>query len=456
VAWDDGGDMYGCQVSLEREPGDAYLISSRASHYPAVACGPAEGREMVVYQSQTESPYDSVYRIWARRAALPLTGDVGTVSIVRPVASFLWYDGENYSAPIPPVARLVNNGTEPRSFDAEFAITDKDNEEVYTSTKTVLGLRPGETRSVEFDRDSFDLETEGPGLYAVKCTTMLAGDGTPGNDSKSAIFQGCEFINFFDLGSGGLTAAGGWTQDTATRTTWTRPPMDSVVWGHGVDGSYGDDENSTLTSPNYEALEDAPAIAFQNNFNIEDADDGGNLSYSTDGTGWTLLTPDAGPAYAAGSIPELGERGWTGNSNGWQQSVFTLGDLTQGDSFWVRWRFASDVGGNDHGWLLDEVAGINCDLYVGKMGAAGFIDTMNVWPNPACGKAQVSYTLRKAGNVTVKLYDASGRLARQVPTGGFRRGKNTTTFDATKLARGVYFVKVEGASNFKTNKVVIE
>jgi hypothetical protein len=81
---------------------------------------------------------------------------------------------------------------------------------------------------------------------------------------------------------------------------------------------------------------------------------------------------------------------------------------------------------------------------------------MKVWPNPARGKALVSYTLRKAGNVFVKLYDASGRLAAQVPTNGFRKGPNAATLDATRIARGVYFVKVEGASNFKTTKVIIE
>jgi hypothetical protein len=468
VAWQDDRnshyyDIYGCQVSPTPEVGDPYQISSLTTNgLPALACGPVERTAMVAYPSITgmvdEVDYGSTYRIWARRATLVLNGtvDVGTVSIVRPVASFLWYDGENYSLPIPPVARLVNNGTEPCSFNAEFTMTSEDDDEVYASTKTVLGLRPSQTRSVEFDHDSFDLETEGPGLYTGTCATMLAGDGNSGNNTKDTIFQGCDFINFFDLGNGGLTATGAWTRDTAKRATWTWPPMDSIAWGDGIYGSYGNGENSTLTSPRYEAMDDAPAIAFQTNFIIEDPDDGGNFSYSTNGTNWTSLIPDAGPAYTVGNIPALGERGWTGSSDGWKQSVFVLDDVADGDPFWVRWRFASDVGGNDHGWLIDEVAGVDCDLYVGKMGAAGFIDTMKVWPNPARGRALVSYTLRRAGDVAIKLYDAGGRLARQVPAGGSKRGRNTATFDATRLARGVYFVKVEGASNYRTTKVIIE
>jgi hypothetical protein len=448
--------IYGRSVSLEKVPGTIGQVSTRESGFPALTCGPVERTAMVAYHSTTdevsEVDYGGMNRVWGARVTVTLSGtvDVGTVSIVRPIASFLWSDGENYSLPIPPAARLVNNGTEPCSFNAQFSISTSG---YPTSAKTVLGLRPGETRSVEFDHDSFDLATEGPGLYAGKCTTMLAGDGTPGNDSKSAIFQGCDFINFFDLENGGLTATGAWARGKP-QSPWTFPPMDTAVWGDDLDGTYADNENATLTSPEYEASRANPAIAFQYSYNTATGNDGGNFSYSTGSySSWDTLFPSAGKGYD-GSVSALSARGWSGNSGGWVQSVFTI-PVTSG-AFKVRWRFASDGTSEDlPGWLIDEVAGIGCDLG-GKMGAAGYIDTMKVWPNPARGKAQVSYTLRKAGNVSVKLYDASGRLAAQVPTSGFKKGRNTATFDATRVARGVYFVKVEGASNFKTTKVIIE
>ena len=218
----------------------------------------------------------------------------------------------------------------------------------------------------------------------------------------------------------------------------------------------GDNENSYLTSPKYEASQDHPSIAFQHSFNTEADHDGGNFSYSTNGTDFDTLIPTAGLGYA-GMVSALGDSGWSGTTTtGWNQSVFTLTHVTKGTPFWVRWHFAADGDGvTGPGWLIDEVAGINCDL-PGRLGAAGFIDTMNVWPNPVRGKGQVSYTLRKACNVSIGLYDVSGRLAARVPTSGFRQGKNTAALDATKLARGVYFVKVKGETDTKTTKVIIE
>jgi hypothetical protein len=383
-------------------------------------------------------------------ATLPLTGNVGTDSIVRPVASFL----EDGSWKIPPAARLTNLGSEPRSFLAKFTITPGD----WSSTRTVLGLRPGDAyrRTVEFG--PFDLDAAGANLYTAKCSTMLAGDDN-GNNTKSAIFQGCDFIDFFDLGSGNLTATGAWALDTPQRPTWTRPPMDSTVWGDGIYGSYGDGENSYLTSPTYKASQDTPAIAFQHNFITQASHDGGNFSYYSTKTGstWIVLSTCAGLGYTDTVKALHPDSGWTGNSSGWYQSVFKI-PVKKDTTFQVRWHFASDAQNHYKGWLIDEVAGINCAWVPPppRSGRGSMIDTVSVHPTLAHGPALVSYTLVKDCKVAINLYDASGRLAARVPTSGFKKGKNTAKLDASGLARGVYFVKVEGASNTKTTKVIIE
>jgi hypothetical protein len=284
---------------------------------------------------------------------------------------------------------------------------------------------------------------------------MLDGDLNSGNDARTGCFQGCTFDDFFDLTNGGLTATGAWARDTPQRTSWTRPPMDSFVWGDRVHGNYDNNENSYLTSPTYKASQANPAIAFQHSFNTELYHDGGNFSYSTDnGSSWHWRSTCAGLPYNS-EISVLGDSGWSGNSLGWKQSVFTI-PVAASAEFKVRWHFAADGDGvTGPGWLIDEVAGINCDL-PGRLGAAGFIDTTKVWPNPVRGKGQVSYTLRKACNVSIGLYDVSGRLAARVPTSGFKEGRNTATLDASKLARGVYFVKVKGETDTKMTKVIIE
>jgi len=464
-------DINGCEISLGGVP-TAYddPISEEAydEAFPAIACGPVDGKAMVVYQAvpgvfgegEDEHDYGDLDRILARRAALTWEddADVATVSIERPVASFL----TEGSWPIPPMAQLTNNGAEARSFLATFTINNKNNEEVYSRTKTVLGLRPNTPRSEVFP--PFDLSTEGSNLYTATCQTLLADDDDTDNNTKDTIFQGCDFIYFFDLGGGEFTSdnVNFWCRDIPDQeeTPWELPPMDEHVWGYNLYGTYGTADNY-LTSPEYTASHDVQAIAFQHSFDFESGADGGNFSYnySTNGgedwEGWQYPAPFAGPPYTE-NVTKLSGDGWSGNSGGWKQSVFTFANVTDGDSFRVRFHYASGASTPSRGWLIDELAGIGCDLYSGKAGAAGYIDTMHVWPNPTCGKTQVSYTLRKAGPVTVKLYDASGRLARQVPTNGFKKGPNMATLDATALARGVYFVKVEGASNFRTTKVIIE
>ena len=369
--------------------------------------------------------------------------DVGVDRILRPVASFLTAN----SWRIPPLARIRNYGSAAQGpFDVKFTVSPGS----YSSTKRVSYLAAGDTCTVVFD--SLTLTT---GVFTAKCSTMLDGDLNSGNDARTGCFQGCTFDDFFDLTNGGLTATGAWARDTPQRTSWTRPPMDSFVWGDRVSGYYDDNENSYLTSPTYTPLQANPAIAFQHSFNTEADHDGGNFSYSTDnGSSWHWRSTCAGLPYNS-EISVLGDSGWSGNSLGWKQSVFTIPVATNAE-FKVRWHFAADGDGvTGPGWLIDEVAGINCDL-PGRLGAAGFIDTMKVWPNPVRGQGQVSYTLRKACNVSIGLYDVSGRLAARVPTSGFRQGKNTAALDATKLARGVYFVKVKGETDTKTTKVIIE
>jgi hypothetical protein len=189
--------------------------------------------------------------------------------------------------------------------------------------------------------------------------------------------------------------------------------------------------------------------------------DGGNFSYSTNnGSSWNLLTPSAGLAYN-GTVAALDEQGWSSwalSQSGWRQSVFVLDDIDVDDEFQVRWHFASGTGDNFKGWLVDEIAGINCAWVKPppKSGRGSVIDTMSVYPSLVRGPAQVKYTLVKACNVSIGLFDASGRLARQVPTSGFKKGRNTATLDATRLARGVYFVKVKGGTDTQTTKIIIE
>jgi hypothetical protein len=465
VVWKEhaNGEIDGCFVTTTGYPGVAFPIippQAEATGWPAVTFG--SGQAFVTCHAATSRVaginYELKERIWARlQPQASISYDASTKLIIRPVASYL--TAESWS--IPPKVTVKNYGPQPTG---DFQVTVTIRPGTYTSTKPVLSLDQNETCAVEFDDAAFDLATQGSNLYTVKCSTDMNGelkDDHAANDAQVAYFQGCDFIDFADISAdSGLALGGDWGLGAPACPPWILPPMDIAAWGNQLDASYDNSENGYLTSPTYKASQANPTIAFQHNFSTESLADGGNFSYKI-GTGtWSLLEPSVGFPYN-GTVAALGGRGWSGwsgSQSGWRQSVFVLDSVDEDDEFQVRWRFASGTTGNYKGWLIDEIAGIHCARVPPPppSGPGSMIDTLSVYPNLVRGPAQVNYTLVKDCNVTINLYDASGRLAARVPTSGFKKGKNTARLDAGGLASGVYFVKVKGETDTKTTKVIIE
>jgi hypothetical protein len=373
--------------------------------------------------------------------------DAGVHRLLMPAGSYV-----DPGKKVPPTALVKNFGT---SFQDSFRVVFTVDPCAYVDTETVFNMAPGETCLV-WGRCC----TLVVGLYTVRCSTMLDGDENPDNDTATAIAQGCNFDNFFDHTDGDLVASPSGTWTRGVPTLWVWPPMDSLVWGDRVNGYYDNDEDSKLTSPTYEALQNNPAIAFQHNFCTEASHDGGNFSYSTNnGSSWTTLSTCAGLGYNS-VVSALGDdSGWSGGPSGWNQSVFTI-PVDDGDTFKVRWRFASDASGTSYGWLIDEVAGIGCDTPPGTdrppQRGDSIIATLDFSPNPVHGDGQLSYTLLKDCNVTIKLYDATGALVAPLVTSGFKKGVHTAAMDASRLKSGVYFVMIAGKGDVKSTKVTIE
>jgi len=430
--------------------GDTYLLpwsSTSSGGAPGTGYGFAlDGSAgLAVQGTGSGTGYELSGGFWVYEVLLAL--DVGTDCIFRPVASFLLPSWK-----IPPLVRIKNYGTTSTGpFNARFSISPGS---YSPSTKAVASLGPGDTVSVMFD--SLTLES---GVFTARCTTLLSGDQNQPNDARTALFQGCNFVDFFDLTDGGLIPnpdPGYWERGVPV-TPWTWPPMDSFVWGNRVSGYYDNDENSFLTSPKYTATQNNPAIAFQHSFNTEWLHDGGNFLYTTDGgENWTRLPIFAGVPYNS-AVAALGDSGWSGGSSGWDQSIATI-PVSDDDTFRVRWRFASDGTETGRGWLLDEVAGIGCSWGVGQRPPQHdtFALTLKVSFNPLRGVDMVSYTLPAAGNVSIKLYDITGSLAARLFSGPARQGMNTAKLDTRRLASGVYFVKLVCEGETRTVKLTIQ
>ena len=89
--------------------------------------------------------------------------------------------------------------------------------------------------------------------------------------------------------------------------------------------------------------------------------------------------------------------------------------------------------------------------------AAGpLVFALSVSPNPMSVGAAIHYAVPAATNVSLKLYDISGALAKTVSNGRVQPGRYTANLSAKGLARGVYILKLASDACSLTRKVVIQ
>ncbi|MBN2465130.1 T9SS type A sorting domain-containing protein, partial [candidate division WOR-3 bacterium] len=83
-----------------------------------------------------------------------------------------------------------------------------------------------------------------------------------------------------------------------------------------------------------------------------------------------------------------------------------------------------------------------------------------VHPNPLRSRATIAWSLPTAGRVSVKVYDAAGRVVRDLVGEHMAAGQHSVTWDGRaadgrRIANGVYFCKLTTADGSRQRKVVI-
>jgi hypothetical protein len=76
-------------------------------------------------------------------------------------------------------------------------------------------------------------------------------------------------------------------------------------------------------------------------------------------------------------------------------------------------------------------------------------------PNPVRGRGTIAFRLPAAGRVALALYDAGGRKVRVVLDGVRPAGEQVAAFDASGLASGVYFYRLEFANQQRVERCVV-
>ncbi len=87
-------------------------------------------------------------------------------------------------------------------------------------------------------------------------------------------------------------------------------------------------------------------------------------------------------------------------------------------------------------------------------------NSFSIYPNPGKEQFHIYYTIDKTENVSLKVYDISGRLVRNINKGSQNPGIYSFTWngkdnDGIQLRAGVYFILLERTSKKSLKKVVI-
>jgi hypothetical protein len=102
---------------------------------------------------------------------IPDTIDFSVTEIVAPT------DSVDSQSVITPMAKVKNLGNKPASGNLEMKIMGNVN---YTDTTSFSELQAGDSATISFS----DWTPTIPGIYTVRCSSMVANDSNPGNDAK--------------------------------------------------------------------------------------------------------------------------------------------------------------------------------------------------------------------------------------------------------------------------------
>jgi len=201
---------------------------------------------------------------------------------------------------------------------------------------------------------------------------------------------------------------------------------------------------------------------------------------------------------------------FTGNSSGWLYKAFSL-EPWVGKSIFIRFRYMTDDGSTGQGVYIDDVwpvpefanhtvieDSITDTLYnvtaesvgtyycrvrghnatwgwndqgpledivvtglVGTQEPTGTLVTsvFEVGPNPVLTGTKVGYALERSGVASLNVYDATGRLVRNLASGAHKAGIYTAAWDAKDMTgrsvpAGVYYVRLS-ADRTSTARVTV-
>jgi len=96
----------------------------------------------------------------------------------------------------------------------------------------------------------------------------------------------------------------------------------------------------------------------------------------------------------------------------------------------------------------------NCDLALGDIVASSDLK-FSSYPNPASTSATITFILPYPDEITISIYNMAGEHITNLVRGHKSSGLHSISFDATVLAPGTYFLKLQTPRFTQPQKIVI-
>ncbi len=226
-----------------------------------------------------------------------------------------------------------------------------------------------------------------------------------------------------------------------------RDPGDEICWTNG-NGDLVHDHNFELTALHPWMCNDYNSAPYAQ-------------AYSTDSEGFAYFSACDLGAVTFGLIGPAGTGvGYfsvSGESATDEYLKTRLDEGTAYDGFYLDNNNSSVTSERAGTWFLgmDTVKGvISSQIDVDAAAPAAFSVAQNS-PNPFNPTTSISFTLAKAGQVTVDIYNAAGQKVDTVVNTKMNAGNHSATWNAARFSAGVYFYTVKSGDFSRTMKMTL-
>ena len=135
-------------------------------------------------------------------------------------------------------------------------------------------------------------------------------------------------------------------------------------------------------------------------------------------------------------------------------TTFTVTDLTGNTAYFWRVRAVNSAGASEYATPFGFMTAVNVAVDE-EVGVPGQFVLMQNYPNPFNPTTTIAYTLPQAASVRLSVYDLYGREVATLVAGVQAPGRYEETFDASALASGIYFYRIEAGAFRQTRQLIL-